>query len=54
MGLMDILKNPALLSLIKDQRLREIVTRREIRVSEENFHRVSSSAGSASVSRGTA
>jgi len=39
MGFMDLLKNPALLSLIKDQRLREIVTRREIRVSEEYFHR---------------
>jgi hypothetical protein len=34
-----MLKNPALLELIKDQRLKEIVARREIRVTEEYFHR---------------
>ena len=39
MGIFDMLKSPALLDLIKDQQLKEIVTRREVRVSEEYFHR---------------
>ena len=39
MSIFDLLKNPALLELIKDQRLKEIVTRREVRVSEDYFHR---------------
>lgn len=39
MGIFDMLKSSALLDLIKDQRLKEIVTRREFRVSEEYFHR---------------
>ncbi|KAF0221399.1 MAG: hypothetical protein FD174_537 [Geobacteraceae bacterium] len=36
---LDRLKNPALIELIKDQRLKEVVTRREFRVTEEYFHR---------------
>lgn len=39
MSILNLLKNPALLELIKDQRLKEIVTRREVRVSEDYFHR---------------
>jgi hypothetical protein len=39
MSIFDLLKNPALLDLIKDQHLKEIVTRREVRVSQEYFHR---------------
>lgn len=39
MSIFDKLKNPALVELLKDQRLREIVTRREFRVSEEYLHR---------------
>ncbi len=39
MSIFDKLKNPALLELLKDQRLREVVIRREFRVSEEYIHR---------------
>ncbi len=39
MSILNMLKSPALLDLIKDQRLKEIVTRREVRVSEDYFHR---------------
>lgn len=39
MSIFDQLKNPALTALIRDQRLREVVTRREFRVTEEYFHR---------------
>ncbi|ACM18398.1 hypothetical protein Geob_0021 [Geotalea daltonii FRC-32] len=39
MSIFDMLKNPALLDLIKDQHLKEIVTRREVRVSQDYFHR---------------
>lgn len=39
MSILNMLKSPALLDLIKDQRLKEIVTRREVRISEEYFHR---------------
>ena len=39
MSILNMLKNPALLDLIKDQRLKEIVTRREVRFSEDYFHR---------------
>ncbi len=35
----DKLRNPAFLDLIRDQRLKELVTRREFRVTEEYFHR---------------
>lgn len=39
MGIFDKLKNPALLELIRDQRLKELITRREFRISEEYAHR---------------
>jgi hypothetical protein len=35
----DKLRNPALLDLLRDQRLKELITRREFRVTEEYFHR---------------
>lgn len=39
MSILDLLKSPALLDLIKDQRLKEIVSRREVRVREDYLHR---------------
>jgi hypothetical protein len=39
MGIFDMLKNPMLLDLIKDQRVKEVVSRREFRITEEYFHR---------------
>lgn len=39
MGIFDRLQNPALLGLIRDQRLREVLARREFRISEEYVHR---------------
>ncbi|WP_243372776.1 hypothetical protein [Geotalea sp. SG265] len=39
MSILDLLKNPVLLELIKDQHLKEVVTRREVRVSQDYFHR---------------
>lgn len=39
MSIFDRLRNPALLDLVRDQRLKELVTRREFRVTEEYCHR---------------
>jgi hypothetical protein len=39
MSIFEKLKNSALFELIKDQRLSEVITRREVRLSEEYFHR---------------
>lgn len=39
MSIFDMLQNPALIELMKDQRLRDLVTRREFRISEEYLHR---------------
>ena len=39
MSIFDRFKNPALLELVKDQRLKELITRREFRVTEEYLHR---------------
>ncbi len=39
MSILDMLKNPALVEFMKDQRLRELVTKREFRISEEYLHR---------------
>ena len=39
MSIFDRFKNPALLELVKDQRLKELITRREFRLTEEYLHR---------------
>lgn len=39
MSIFDKLKNPALLELVRDPRLKDLVTRREFRVSQEELHR---------------
>jgi len=39
MSIFDRFKNPALLELVKDQRLKDLITRREFRVTEEYLHR---------------
>lgn len=39
MGIFDRIKNPAFRELLRDQRLTELLTRREFRISEEYVHR---------------
>lgn len=39
MSIFDTFRNPAIRDLLKDQRLKELLTRREFRISEEYIHR---------------
>jgi hypothetical protein len=39
MNILELLQNPALKEFMKDQRLRELITRREFRISEEYLYR---------------
>ena len=39
MSIFDKLKSSALLELVRDPRVKELVTRREFRVSQEELHR---------------
>jgi len=39
MGIFDKLKNSSLLELIQDPRLRDLLTKREFRLSQEDLHR---------------
>ncbi len=39
MSIFDAFRNPAFRELLKDQRLKELLTRREFRISEEYIHR---------------
>ncbi len=39
MSIFDTFRNPAIRGLLKDQRLKELLTRREFRISEEYIHR---------------